>query len=119
MPTFVAIVNWDGDAADLRKRVARAAEARAAKLGPLGLHSLMLLPDDPGCAAVMVARAADEAGVRAIASEVVPDAVVSVETMRFDEGPSTPIWSAPGIPSPPGRASDYRRKLLRDITRVA
>jgi hypothetical protein len=56
------------------------------------MHSVVFLPDEGGCAAVMVATCRDEDETAKLAAAIDPCRHVRVESMLFDEDPGRPAW---------------------------
>jgi len=92
MGTFVSMVNWCGDPQPDPDGVAGAVHARSAELAAAGLHSLVFLPDEGECAAIMIASARDAHAAERIARAILPSAEVRIETMPFDDDPGLPAW---------------------------
>lgn len=112
MPTWIAMLNWTGcpqpHPADVRDAIRR----RSPQLRRAGLHSIVFLPDEGDCAAVMIAACSDKRAAERLAASVLPGAEVEVDSMLFDDGQTAPV-PARGVVPPPRR--DYRRRLLHAI----
>ncbi len=65
MPTFVSMITWSGDPQPQPADVLDELGTRSRVLRDAGLHSLVLLPDEGVCSAIMVATCHMEADVRA------------------------------------------------------
>jgi hypothetical protein len=91
MPTFVSMLNWSGDPQPQPADVHDAIAARALGLREAGLHSVVFLPDEGACAAIMVATCETDRDVERLAAAILPGSVVDMEAMRFDE-PTMPVW---------------------------
>lgn len=89
------------------------AEIRAAidrhevKLWALGMHSITFVSGEPGdSAAVVISRCADHAVAARIAETILGEALVRVDTLRFDEPQGVPAWlskrdvARPHLPHP-------------------
>ncbi len=111
MPMYISMLNWTGTPQPSPEDV-RDAVRSDVTLPLRGLHSMVFLPDEGACAAVMVASAEDERGVRRIARLILPWARVRIESMRFDE-PAAGAVVEGTLPRPP---HDYRRALLAAVT---
>ena len=112
MSTFVSMITWTGDTRPHPVEVRAAVDARFAELRDAGFHSLVFLPDDRACTAIMVARCADEDGVSRIASVIWPHADLQVESMPFDDQ-DVPVWIGHQAASPP--PSDYLAAVLEAV----
>lgn len=112
MPMFVSMLNWSGTPQPSPEDV-RDAIRDDVTLPLRGLHSLVFLPDEGACAAVMVASSDDVRGVRRIARMILPWAHVRIESMRFDEPDAPAMVVEDSLPHPP---YDYRRALLAAVT---
>ncbi len=88
MGTYVSMLNWTGEPQPTPADVRAAVRRRGDQLYTRGMHSLAFLPDEGACAAVMVASADDEDAVSELAYSILPHAILRIETMRFDDGPS-------------------------------
>lgn len=111
MPMYVAMLNWTGTPQPSPEDV-RDAIREDVTLPFRGLHSMVFLPDEGACAAVMVASANDERGVRRIARLILPWARLRIESMRFDE-PAPGAIAEGTLPHSP---RDFRRALLDAVT---
>jgi hypothetical protein len=109
MSTFVSMITWAGDARPHPVEVRAAVDARFSELRDAGFHSLVFLPEDRACTAVMVASCDDEDGAERIASAIWPDCDVRVESMRFDDD-DVPAWIGREATAP--RPSDYLAAVL-------
>ena len=102
MPTYVSMVRWTGDPqpepADVRDAIA----AREPALADAGLRSVVFLPDRGACCAIMVATCDREADVERLASAILREAKVRVDSTRFDDiPPELEQFGAEGAPPPP------------------
>ncbi len=98
MGTYVAMLNWSGPApSDVRRAIRR----HATQLRTRGLHSLAFLPDEGDCAAVMICAAHDDEAAVELAYSILPHEVLTVETMRFDDGPGGESDGLGEVVSPP------------------
>lgn len=113
MPTYVSVLNWTGFPQPRTEDVRRAIASRPDVLRGAGMHSVVFLPDEGECAAIMVATCDGARDAAAIASSILPSADVKVETMLFDDDPGTPAWVVREVAPPPLR--DFRRALLEAI----
>lgn len=113
MPTYISMLKWTGTPlpcpADLRIAVLRHDE----RLRAGGLHSVALLPDEGACTAVMVATVADEDAAAELASSILPDATIRIESMRFDEDPREQDGAREVVCPPPPR--DYLSAVLEAV----
>jgi len=104
MPTFVSMVRWTGDPqpepADVRDAIA----AREAALADAGLRSIVFLPDEGACCAIMVATCDREPDVERMASAILRGATVRIDSTRFDDISPAPAQSVAedAPPTPPG-----------------
>ena len=102
MGTYVSMLVWDGSPPAAPVDVRAAILRHDAALRRRGLHSVVILPDQGGCAAVMIATVADECSAERLARAILPGAALSVESMRFDEDPApinTPIYNRDELPA--------------------
>lgn len=113
MPTYVSVLNWTGSPQPHTEDVRRAIAARPEALRSAGMHSVVFLPDEGECAAIMVATCDGARDAAEIASSILPAAEVKIETMLFDDDPGVPAWVAKEASPPPLR--DFRRALLEAI----
>jgi len=102
MPTYVSMIKWTGDPqpepADVRDAVAE----RETALAEAGLRSVVLLPDEGACAAIMVSTCDHEPDVKRLASAILREATVRIDSTRFDDIPPEPKqFGAEGAPPPP------------------
>jgi hypothetical protein len=88
MGTYVSMLNWSGEPQPQPADVRVAVRRRREQLQTRGMHSLAFLPDEGECAAVMICSASDEDAVAELAYSILPHALLRIETMRFDDGPS-------------------------------
>jgi hypothetical protein len=107
-------VNWSGRRQPRIEDVKRAIALRSPHLRRRGMHSLAFLPDEGACTGIMVSTCTDEREATRIAASIMPDAIVRVESMLFEDEPRVPSWIArdASIPPPP---RDFRRALLKAI----
>jgi hypothetical protein len=81
------------------------------RLWGLGMHSIIFISDKPGeCAAVIVGTCADHAAAAAIAEAILGEALVRVDTLRFDEPTGVPAWMSSRSASAPPRPRASRRR---------
>ena len=92
MATFVSMLNWCGEPPLAQADIQRQADVRGDGLRAAGMHSLVFLPDEGTCAAIMISAAEDAASADSLARAIVPRAYVRVESMRFDDDPAPPAW---------------------------
>ena len=103
MATFVSMLNWCGEPPVEPADVQRQADVRSDHLRAAGMHSLVFLPDEGSCAALMISAADDATSVDSLARAIIPRAYVRVESMRFDDDSATPAWlTFDGEPDLPG-----------------
>jgi hypothetical protein len=88
MGTYVSMLNWTGEPQPQPADVRVALRRRRSQLQIRGLHSVAFLPDEGECAAVMICSASDEDAVAELAYSILPHALLRIDTMRFDDGPS-------------------------------
>ena len=114
LPTYVSIVNWSGRRQPRIDDVKRAIALRSPHLRRRGMHSLAFLPDEGACTGIMVSTCTNDHEAERIAAAILPDAIVHVESMLFEDEPRVPAWIARDatIPPPP---RDFRRALLKAI----
>lgn len=108
MATFVSMMTWHrsmaGEAA-IRARI----DAEEVRLWGLGMHSIIFVSDEPGeSAAVLVSRCEDHVAAAVIAEAIVGEALVRVDSMRFDEPGERPAWLV--APAPRPRPAGRQRK---------
>lgn len=82
------------------------------RLWGLGMHSIIFVSDEPGeSAAVLVSRCKDHVAAAVIAEAIVGEALVRVDSLRFDEPEGRPAWLVATAPSPrPARKQRRRRE---------
>jgi hypothetical protein len=114
MPTYVSIVNWSGCSQPRIEDVRDAIARKQVTLRRMGMHSLAFLPDEGACTGIMVSTCGDAIDVELLASSVLPDADVRVESMMFEDEPGVPAWITREVVPPPPR--DFRKALLKAIT---
>jgi hypothetical protein len=103
MPTFVSMLNWTGTPAPMPDDVGEAIAGRTYELRGAGMHSVVFLPEQGDCAAIMIATCADEDGLGRLAASILPGARVHIESMEFDGDSKMPAWiGREGVPPPPG-----------------
>jgi hypothetical protein len=107
------MLNWSGAPQPSANAIRSAIGLRSPFLRMRGMHSVVFLPDEGECAAVMVATCRDADAVDELARSIDPSADVRVESMVFDDDPGTPAWlqHASEPPLPRGAA----RSLLQAI----
>lgn len=103
MSTFVSMLTWTGTPQPRPADVRGILRRRGEQLRIRGLHSLAFLPDEGDCAAVMVSGASDEDAVADLAYSILPQAILRIETMRFDDGPSDEHGMGEVVSPPPPR----------------
>ncbi len=85
MPTYVSMVKWTGDPqpepADVRDAIA----AREPALAEAGLRSIVFLPDEGVCCAIMVSTCDREPDVERLASAILREATVCIDSTQFDD----------------------------------
>lgn len=112
VPTYVSVLNWYGSPQPTPAAVRDAIQERAAFLRRKGLHSVVFLPDEGRCAAIVIATARDAAAVSSLVRSIFPSAAMDCDTMLFDAQPApTP---RPRTIHPPS-SGDFRQALLRDL----
>lgn len=103
MTTFVSMLIWTGDPqprpSDVRAQIRR----HGRQLRTRGMHSLAFLPDEGECAAVMTSSCGNEDDVADLAYSILPTAILRIETMRFDDGPSDEHGLGEVVCPPPPR----------------
>lgn len=114
MATYVSILNWSGEPQPTAHDVRAAVAAQREWFRSRGLHSLVFLPDEGECAAIMVSNCARRNDPEALAQDILPAASLLCETMRFDDPPAAS--AALQRPRPP---QDFSRALLRAIAGAA
>lgn len=104
MATFVSMMTWHRNlatVADIDARIDR----EELRLVSMGMHAIIFVPEDAGPnAAVLVSRCADHAAAATIARRVIGDALIRVDSLRFDDPQARPAWLVGGVPSPRPRA---------------
>ena len=102
MPTYISMLNWSGSPQPSANAIRSSIAVRSPFLRMRGMHSVVFLPDEGECAAVMVATCRDEDTVSRLARSIEPAASVRIETMLFDDDPGVPAWlqyaSEPTLP---------------------
>jgi len=85
MPTYVSMVRWTGDPqpepADVRDAIA----GREQALADAGLRSIVFLPDEGICSAIVVSTCDREPDVVRLASAILREATVRVDSSQFDD----------------------------------
>lgn len=113
MPTYISMLNWTGSPQPSANAIRSSIALRSPFLRMRGMHSVVFLPDEGECAAVMVATCRNEDTVTQLARSIEPSAAVRIETMLFDDDPGVPAWlqhaSEPTLPR------DAARSLLHAI----
>jgi len=103
MPTFVSMLNWTGTPAPMPDDVGEAIAGRTYELRDAGMHSVVFLPDQGDCAAIMIATCADEDALVRLAESIFLSAHVHIESMVFDDDSKMPAWiGREEVPPPPG-----------------
>ena len=101
---FVSMVKWTGDPQPHPADVRAAIAAREQTLAAAGLHSVVFLPDEGTCSAIMIATCDLEPDVAGVAAAILRDATVQIDSMKFDDVPPAQVQigleDAP--PPPPG-----------------
>lgn len=103
MPTYVSMVRWTGDPqpepADVRDAIAD----QEPELADAGLRSIVFLPDEGACCAIMVSTCDHELDVERLASAILREATVRIDSTRFDDIPPAPeqcgTEEAPPLPA--------------------
>ena len=111
MTTFVSMMTWRHSMvgeADIRARI----DAYELSLWCMGMHSIIFISDHPGeSSAVLVSSCADHAAAALIAEKLLGEALVRVDSLRFDEPSGLPAWMVePTSPQPPRRRATRRRR---------
>lgn len=110
MATFVSMVTWHrcmGGEADIREHIDR----EEIRLYGLGMHAITFVSDQPGeCAAVVVSNCADHAAAAGIAEVLLGEALIRVDSLRFDEPAGRPAWLALTAPPKPHRRPSRARR---------
>jgi hypothetical protein len=111
MATFVSMVTWHrcmAGEADIREHIDR----EEIRLYGLGMHAVTFVSDLPGeCAAVVVSNCEDHAAAAEIAEVLLGEALIRVDSLRFDEPAGRPAWLAvPDAPARQRRAPRRRRE---------
>ena len=101
MGTYVSMLSWSGEPQPRPADVRWAIKRRGEQLRTRGMHSVAFLPDEGDCAAVMIATTSDEEAVAELAYSILPNAILHIETMRFDDGPSGESDGQGEVVSPP------------------
>jgi hypothetical protein len=101
MGTYVSMLTWSGDPQPRPSDVRSAVRRQGEQLRTRGMHSLAFLPDEGDCAAVMISSAFDDEAVADLAYSILPTAILRIETMRFDDGPSGESHGQGEVVSPP------------------
>jgi len=101
MGTYVSMLTWAGAPQPRPSDVRNAVRRRSQQLHTRGLRSLVFLPDEGDCAAVMVCGAPDEEAVAELAYSILPRAILRVETMKFDDGPGDDSHGMGEVVHPP------------------
>jgi hypothetical protein len=114
MATFVSMMTWHrsmAGEAEIRARI----DAHELSLWCMGMHSIMFVSDEPGeSAAVLVSTCKDHAGAALIAEKLLGDALMRVDSLRFDEPTGVPVWMGrPEAPEPPRRATRRRKPAMQ------
>jgi hypothetical protein len=92
MPTFVSMLNWTGTPAPTPDNVGEAITGRTYELRDAGMHSVVFLPDQGDCAAIMIATCTDEDALGRMAASILPSAHIHIESMVFDGDSKMPAW---------------------------
>ena len=116
MPTYVSMVRWTGDPQpqppDVREAIATCEPA----LADAGLRSIVFLPDEGACCAIMVSTCDRELDVERLASAILREATVRIDSTRFDDIPLEPEQlGAEDAPPPP---TGYLGAVLEAIDTV-
>jgi hypothetical protein len=92
MATFVSMVTWHRSMlgeAEIRARI----EGDEVRLFALGMHAIIFASDEPGeASAVVVSRCPDHVAAATIAEAILGDALIRVDSMRFDDPLERPAW---------------------------
>jgi hypothetical protein len=104
MPTFVSMVRWNGDPQPQPADVRHAIADRERTLADAGLRSIVFLPDEGACCAIMVVNCDREPDVERLASAILHTATVRIESIRFDDRTPEPRQCGAEVspPPPPG-----------------
>jgi len=113
MPTFVSMITWTGDPQPRPGDVLDQLGTRSRTLREAGLHSLVFLPDEGACAAIMVAACEMEPDVERLAAAILRGATVHVEAMKFEDGPAATVRHGRQDVPPP--ASSYLSAVLEAV----
>src|SRR5512142_1561085 len=102
MPTYVSMVRWTGNPQpqplDVRDAIAEREPARA----DAGLRSVVFLPDEGACCAIMVSACDREQDVERLASDILRKATVRIDSTRFDDiPPELEQFGSEEAPPPP------------------
>lgn len=102
MPTYVSMVRWTGDPQPEPVDVRDAIAEREPALADAGLRSIVFLPDEGACCAVMVSTCEREQNVVQLASAILREATVRIDSTRFDDiPPELEQFDTEGAPPPP------------------
>jgi len=113
MPTFVSMITWSGDPQPQPADVLDEVSGRSRVLREAGLHSLVFLPDEGACSAIMVSTCHVEVDVERLAQSILRSAKVDIDSMRFDDGPAAPVkLGRKDAPPPP---SSYLSAVLEAV----
>ncbi len=116
MPTYVSMVKWTGDPQPQPADVREAIAAREPALADAGLRSIVFLPDEGACCAIMVSTCDRELDVERLASAILREATVRIDSTRFDDiPPELRQISAEEAPPPP---AGYLGAVLEAIDTV-
>lgn len=84
------MINWSGNPQPEPSDVRAAIDERSLELRAHGLHSMVFLPDEGVCAAIMVASCENAADAGALGASILPDAAMRIESMPFDDDGGMP-----------------------------
>jgi hypothetical protein len=110
MATFVSLVTWHRSIlgeVDIRRQI----DEIEPRLFGLGMHAIVFASDEPGDAsAVVVSRCRDHAAAAQIAEAILGDALIRVDSLRFDDPQERPAWL---VARPPRRTKGRRHREQR------
>jgi hypothetical protein len=85
MSTYVSLVRWTGDPQPEPADVRHAIADREAALAGAGLRSIVFLPDEGACCAIMVATCDTEPDIERLASAILRNATIRLDSTQFDD----------------------------------
>jgi hypothetical protein len=116
MPTYVSLVRWAGDPQPQPADVRHAIADREPALAGAGLRSIVFLPDEGACCAIMVATCDTEPDVERLASAILRGATVRIDSTQFDDFLPAPMQ--PGAEDAPPLPAGYLGAVLEAIESV-